>query len=201
MSGKLLGTVTLPHHPRPGMATLPQFVAINKCLQQLRDRMTPPQRNQPKKDTSSHPWKVTANGDNTVTVAAGRILTMKNEQGLGVSDPPTWVRLQQAAKFDGGNVESIAASGYIYAYLPATISAELMFSRDDTTSLEIYRNIPSGSLTVAFSATLPENSGGSTYEFCFVIAEVTYASGVVTVTEQILTHNPTMWHIDMPPEY
>jgi hypothetical protein len=154
----------------------------------------------PSPPPAAHPWKVTANGDDTVTVAAGRILTMKNEQGLGVSDPPTWVRLQQIAKFTGGDVEGIDANGYIYAYLPATISAELMFTRDDTTGLEIYRNIPSGSLNVAFSTTLPGNSGGSAAEFCFVIAEVAYSGGIVTVTEQWLTHNPTMWHIDLPPE-
>jgi hypothetical protein len=150
--------------------------------------------------TYDHPWKVTSNGDDTVAVAVGRLLTIKNDPSLDPSEPPSWIRLQQAAKYAGGNVTVTAAAGYIYAYIPVDRAEHMMFLRDDTIGTQIDRSIPAGSLAVAFSETLPENTGGTGDEFCFVIAEVTMAAGVVSVTEQILTHNPTMWHIDMPPE-
>lgn len=81
MSEKLRGLVTLPHHPRKGMDTLPQFVAINKCLQQLRDRMTPPQRNQPNKDTVyTHPFQLFPAYESSayvLRVAIGRVTAQR----------------------------------------------------------------------------------------------------------------------------
>jgi hypothetical protein len=154
-------------------------------------------------DTSSnpysHPWKCTPGGSSAITVAAGRLLTMRNESGIGVSNHPIWVRLEEAGRYAGGTVTVTAATGYIYGYM-GKANAETMFQRDDSTGLYIDRTVPDGTLAVAFSENLPENTDGLGDEFCFVIAEVTLAAGVAAVSEQILTHNPTMWHIDMPPE-
>jgi hypothetical protein len=81
MSQKLLGTVTLPHHPRPGMEVLPQLVAINRCLQQLRDMVTPPQRNLPRKDTVYiHPFQLFPAYESSayiLRVAIGRVTAQR----------------------------------------------------------------------------------------------------------------------------
>ena len=97
MSQKLLGTVTLPHHPRPGMAALPQFIAINRCLQQLRDMVTPPQRNLPRKDKNTVPpfWPTLATDDNgatfTFTITDGFVIDHHGGNGntaaLSISYP------------------------------------------------------------------------------------------------------------------
>ena len=146
--------------------------------------------------TTIHPWKVTKIGNSSVRVGMGRLLTIRNQPSIVIGDVPLWTRLEQAAKYAGGKVSSISASGYIYGYTPLTV-VEAMYSTDHTDGLSIERVVPVAPIKVAFSKTLPEQTG-VVEEFCFVIAEVSVAAGVLTVKEQILTHNPTMWHISIP---
>tara|TARA_R110000782_G_scaffold7120_2_gene24155 strand:- start:2260 stop:3330 length:1071 start_codon:yes stop_codon:yes gene_type:complete len=146
-------------------------------------------------DSSSHPWKVTGNGDATVDVAAGKLLSFHSETNPGLSNIPSYFQLKEFANYAGGTVSSINAAGFIYASIGLTTN-DTIFEADMADGLTIDRVVPDGSITVAFAAALPTTGD----VFIVELANVTFAGGVATVSDQIMTHNPTLWSIDIPPE-
>jgi hypothetical protein len=145
-----------------------------------------------------HPWKVTIKGDNEVTVSAGELLTVRNDIILALGVHPDWVRQQSASSFAGGDVE-VTAAGYIYGRATQTGGDEMLVQNlpisggADFASIDLFRTIPADDVGVAFSESLPTESG-----FLFIIAEVTFVDSVVEITKQVITHNPTMWHMEIP---
>ena len=145
---------------------------------------------------STHPWTPTPNGDAFINVSSGDLMTLRNDNTIGVSEPPAWVRREVASSYVGGSVEVTAATGYIYG--TATQEAgDVMFYPDVIDhGIQIDRTIPADDVSVMFSETLPVNTSGD--EFIFLIADVTLTSGVAAVTKRHCYDNPTMWHIDIP---
>jgi len=96
MNQKMIGTVTMPHNPRPGMDVLNQFVAINRTLQQLRDRAVPQKRTR-NTDTNTVPpfWPtlITTDGGSTFTftITDGFVVDHRGGNGntgaLGIAYP------------------------------------------------------------------------------------------------------------------
>ncbi len=146
---------------------------------------------------ASHPWKVTGNGDDTVNVAAGKILSMANEASPGMSNIPVYFHLKEFIDYTGGTVEDIDADGYIYASCPQAYTTETIFEADATSGINQFDRVqPEGPVTVDFAENLPTT--GSV--FIFELARVTFSGGVATVTDQVMTHNPQAWSFDIPPE-
>lgn len=126
-----------------------------------------------------HPWKVTPNGDNTVTVAPGNVLDFStSSNGLYDAEPVTGAFTAYA----GGDV-TIGASGTLYAVVTYTIGNIIA---NDTGFTLATNNVRVSSVTVTLTPTLTTN------ELSIPIAEVTLSGGVAAVTNQILTHNPVI---------
>ena len=142
---------------------------------------------------SDHPWKVTANGDDTVAVAAGRMTTHRiNGTGdLGVAESLVGFFLE----FAGANV-TVTGAGYIYALC----DIDHVVTGDDTlgggSGARFYseRQVFSGTPTVVFSATAPATFDPYVAEgrnFAVVIATVTLAASIAAVgTQYIQDHIP-----------
>tara|TARA_R110000787_G_scaffold125163_2_gene236303 strand:- start:550 stop:1767 length:1218 start_codon:yes stop_codon:yes gene_type:complete len=146
--------------------------------------------------SSSHPWKVTGNGDATVDVAAGKLLSFVSESSPGISNIPSYFQLKEFADYAGGTIGSIGAAGFIYASISYTTN-QTIFDADTTTGISTFdRVVPDGSVAVAFATSLPTTGD----VFIVELARVTFAAGVATVSDQVVTHNPTLWSFDIAPE-
>lgn len=155
---------------------------------------------------STHPWKVTANGDNTVTVAAGNIQGFKpNPAGAIGSSPANKDRFFApfntiAVKFEEVDDFEITDSGYIYAKVN-------FFDEEDEyiegtqvgDSFEVTGNLyrPKASISLFLSTTDPDSfdpsldDTGTVTDAYFLIAEVALSeTDVASVEYQYLTHNP-----------
>ena len=175
---------------RPGVGTMIQYTSGGMIISAKKQRKaTPP----------PHPWKVTSNGGDTVTVGSGSVLSWKNENPA-TSNIPSWINLEEFLYFEGGDVEGITESGYIYAKCPhEATDNNTIFQSDHTDGLSLERVWPdsTGSVTIHAGAEMP-TSGND--EIHLELAKITYDSGVVTVDRQILFHNPPMWLISIPAE-
>jgi len=158
---------------------------------------------------TTHPWKVTANGDNTVTVAAGKVLSFENEAVATAGNYPTYIHLKEFFNYDGTEDEpiTVTGTGKIYAEMGFVEGNPISIFDLDPGSLEedgissaLIPNV-SSTITVTFDSTLPtsgdiEESDGI---MVFEIANVSLDdNGKAVVDDQILTHNPPMWLIDIP---
>ena len=130
---------------------------------------------------STHPWKATANGDDTVNVNSGSIIYV---EGTGSSNAPN-------SPFDGSHVSytssniTITASGTLYAVIDFDSNSDDIASLDYFAGLSILTCTPT-SVTVELNPTL------SSDQISLPIADVTLSGGVATVTSQILDCNPPL---------
>lgn len=130
---------------------------------------------------STHPWKATANGDDTVNVNSGSIIYV---EGTGGSNAPN-------SPFDGDHVSytssdiTITASGTLYAVIDFDSNSDDIASLDSSAGLSILTCTPT-SVTVELNPTL------SSDQISLPIADVTLSGGVATVTSQILDCNPPL---------
>lgn len=148
-------------------------------------------------DLVSHPWKVTANGDDTVAVAAGELLSYDHE---GVSIPSagntnlsSYFNLKDFASYAGGNV-TVLGAGVIYAEVTRITSGTFVadtFSDGLGDEFQHWLDSvqPNSVITVKYGASLP--SSGDV--FTVKLAEVSLNAGNAEVDKQIITHNPTLW--------
>lgn len=148
-------------------------------------------------DLASHPWKVTANGDDTVAVAAGELLSYDHE---GVSIPSagntnlsSYFNLKDFASYAGGNV-TVLGAGVIYAEVTRITSGTFVadtFSDGLGDEFQHWLDSvqPNSVITVKYGASLP--SSGDV--FTVKLAEVSLNAGNAEVDKQIITHNPTLW--------
>lgn len=140
------------------------------------------------------PWKVTANGDDTVTVGAGAILSFPDGDDLTLS---------RYKDYAGGDIVTVTTDGFIYGYIDASLGLYAMAtptgtdSGGDTITLYLNRIFPdvADDISVAFAATIPLSNN----IFYFEIAEVTLTDGVAAISSQTLNHNPTLWGFKEPP--
>lgn len=153
----------------------------------------------------THPWKVTANGDDTVTVAAGKILSyLHDEVTAGADYLPACFQLKKLFDYAGTGETPIVVTGTgkIYVSVAYTEGGNVTrWDADPGDGLEegrSYSIVPDtgAALTVSFATSLPADGDA----FVVEIADVSLADGVAQVDDQILTHNPTLvaWASDTP---
>ena len=137
--------------------------------------------------SSSHPWKVTSNGDDTVSVARGFLMAWETSNGSGITQDA--YRLIKQFTHSVGNV-TVTTSGVIYGELDSTTGQLLSTNTLDTEGdLVTKTQIPSGTLSIVNGTTVPNTGTG---KMRFLIAKVTLAGMVATVDDQYLTHNPDL---------
>ncbi len=131
----------------------------------------------------THPWKATENGDDTITVADGKVIYFTGQtSSFGEPNSP----------YDGYHLEysstdiPITASGTLYLVITGTSSNDVPTSADTTSGLTIL-NMQPEYIDVNLDPIL------SGHELSIPVAEVTLdSSGIATVDKQILEHNPVM---------
>jgi hypothetical protein len=180
MSKARYGGIPVPVPEIPGsIGGLARFaVQVRNAIKVLRDRpVLVDQR--PIMANNTHPWKVTANGDDTVAVAAGEVIDFTTtSNGLYDGQAVTGGFVSYA----GADV-TITANGTVFAVVTYALSNTIA---NDTTFTIATSSVDASSVTAAFAPTL------STYELSIPIAEVTLTDGIAKVTKQILTYNPMM---------
>lgn len=127
-----------------------------------------------------HPWKVTANGDDTVTVAAGDVLEFVP---LGSSGSPYTPMTSQTSggAFTGGTV-TVTGDGGIYAVITVTQNPwadSQVVQPDGTVTFNDYL-LGVESVSVAFDPTLSGSQIG------WLIAIVELNDGIASVTNQVV---------------
>lgn len=197
------GTTPIPMPQIPsGIAGLPAFASgVLKSLRALRDRpvLVP---SDSARLARSHPWKATANGDDTVAVAAGCIMGMysSTEDAAGGA-PSSQARFFSPfvgiyKKFTGASIQITAATGYVYAKCDFSSTVE---GYEFGSNLEIGGNLyyPNTTPSLVFSDLGPGSFDPSSDDFpvgdvYFPIAEVSVTDNVAKVDFQVLTHNPVI---------
>ena len=128
---------------------------------------------------ATHPFKVSPNGDDTVTVAAGNVIDFRTtNDGLFSGNP---VR-GNVNVYDGAEV-TITASGTLF--LVITYDNSNLIAEDSTFLVGSY-------LLAVFNMVAALDPVLSGSELSIPIAEIDLTDGVASVTQQILTHNPTL---------
>jgi hypothetical protein len=138
----------------------------------------------------SHPWKVVANGDDTVSVAAGNILSYLNDESTADQPIPSYINLKKFGEYAGGNV-TVTGAGVIYgqvSIIDGDIASINYPSSSEIAQIDLIRHIPDGTIGVFYAATLPVSGEN----FNFEIAEVSLVAGDAVVDSQTITHNPTL---------
>lgn len=152
-----------------------------------------------KANAPSHPWKVTAKGESTVSVAAGEILSFNhgNNGGFPVFGDlylSSYFGLDVFASYEGGDIELTSDSGFIYAQMDFVQSngdySDGSFSAGgDDRGIGLSSIRPDSTVTVAFSDSIPASGN----IFTVKIAEVSIVDNSVVVDKQIITYNPTLF--------
>jgi hypothetical protein len=174
------GTTPIPMPKIPSSITaLPMFASeVLKSLRALRDRPVLVPSNTPRPSGGSHPFKVSPNGDDTVSVAPGNVIDFSTSSN-GLYDG-TAVTGDFTA-YAGGDV-TITADGTVY--LVITYDNTNLISQEPSVLADFALSVTS--LAVEFDPTLSIN------QLSIPIAEVTFADNVASVSNQILTHNPIL---------
>jgi hypothetical protein len=160
---------------------------MRDCVMALA-RVIPQQTRKPTEWTPKKPFEVTANGDDTVTVAPGEIMSYGDGTFGDLS-------IKHYSSFDGGDA-TVTANGVIYGEIDATLALNLVLndtwidSNGDSVDTYYYRLLPDtlDTITVGFATSMPSSSS----VFYFEIAKVELTDGVASVTKQVLTHNPIL---------
>lgn len=166
--------------PSPTVGGLGRFAfQIRKSLAALRDRQVyiaiPPAIPKTKR-----PWQVTPNGDNTVSVNAGSVISWDNGGTTGNLTNEPFFGLNTT--YAGGDV-TIGAAGTLFIKIPYDLEE---VSYDSFGNVYTFVHVVNGSLTVELS---PSYATGNLY---LPIADVTVTDGVAAVTRQIIDYNPIL---------
>jgi len=165
--------VPVPDIPS-GIGGLGRFASqVRNAIKVLRDRPVLVSGDYAR-PAGSHPWKVTANGDETVTVAAGRVLYWTSQVSGNFPNEPFDA---DSVAYAGGEVE-ITGSGV----LKIVITTSDQEVSDDGIIWDFVYTASSLSVELDPTAT------GS--ELTIPIALVNLTDDVASVTEQILHYNP-----------
>ena len=122
-----------------------------------------------------HPWKVSANGDDTVTIGGGEIISFNSSE---TSNQPALPIGGTYTSFVSEELE-ITENGTIFVIVPVSDLTTYIDSQGES-----YAFYASGALTVELN---PTKSGANLY---IPIAVVELTDDIAKVTKQILTHNP-----------
>ena len=188
--------------PLPTITDDPRWIGrfsreVRKSIAALRDRRIVVNGGQ--RAANTHPWKVSTSADDAVRVSPGKILSLQCPANPGVSTIPAYFHLKKFSDYAGDEVTGIDDNGYIYGSIPWATGGGTFFEADTTTGISMFELVvpdAAETITVSFDTSLPTTGD----VFIFEIAHVTFADGKISEIEQILTHNPTMWGFDIPPE-
>lgn len=143
---------------------------------------------------SSHPWKVSVTGEDEASVAAGSILIPVH---LGDDENDRAPIVYVPSSYAGGTVE-VTESGWLYAVLEyASVNSGVQtsfFDMSDFASPGLNAGLYlrySADVDVIFSTSEPVSFAPTTTHVYWPIAEVDVTDNVLTVVQQVLTHNPT----------
>jgi len=148
----------------------------------------------------NHPWKVTVNGNDEVTVGEGRILSYLDGDGGGLAS----ISLDGFGDYAGG-VITVTGAGVIYGSIPAVATLYPILNYQASSAgetgdvnISLLRVIPdlNESITVAFDTTLPKSTNATV--FYWAIATVDLVDGKATIVKQILRHDPPLWSFTEP---
>ena len=174
---------------------------VRTAIAALRDRQVSV-RIPPGAPAPSHPWKATANGDETVAVAAGCIMGMYSSTEDSAGGAPSsqsrffspFIGIYK--KFEGASIEITAATGYVYAKCDFSSTVE---GYEFGSNLEIGGNLyyPNTTPSLVFSdlgpgSFDPSSEDSPVGDMYFPIAEVSVTDNVAKVDFQVLTHNPVI---------
>jgi hypothetical protein len=195
--------VTIPRNPTSGLDVLTWAKDVNYAIKQIANQGIQGREIRRRPPivvggiTPDHPWKVTSNGTEFVTVAPGCVTGFLPKSDLGT---PAWKPrffppfVGTYIKFIGDTIEVTAASGFIY--MGFTLESEVEGAEGGGSGGDVTGNIyrPYTAPDVFFYDKTPENyesmDFSSAYDVVIPIAEVSLAGGVASVDYQILTHNP-----------
>jgi hypothetical protein len=141
-----------------------------------------------------HPWKVTANGDATVAVGAGRLITHRTNGTGDLGDPASLVGY--FLDFTGDSSVTVTANGYIYALCDITtiVTGDDVLSGGSGARFYSERQVFTGTPEVVFSTVAPASLdpyADHGRNFAILLATVTYASSIATVgTQYVKTDIP-----------
>lgn len=135
-----------------------------------------------------HPWRVSGNGTDTLTVGKGKVLFATAKGTPGVEMAPI---VYLPVSYAGGSV-TVTGDGYIYlqaqiAESVSNIVAQIALT-DDSLAFSVRKT---DTLAVVFSTDAPGVYSPADIYVYWPIAQVTLSGGVASVEEQILFHNPT----------
>jgi hypothetical protein len=142
-----------------------------------------------------HPWKCTANGDDTIYVGEGRIHSFLDGDTAGLASNS----MAGFGDWTGGNVTVTAATGVIYGEIQAIDTVypliDVFLSGPSYASISLLRKIPdlNYSITVGFAATMPKDTAANI--FYWEIAQVALTDGIASITKQVLRHDPMIWSL------
>jgi len=147
-----------------------------------------------------HPWKAFANGDATVRIGEGRLLSYLDGDSTLAS-----ISLDGFVDYAGDIDVTVTGAGVVYGSIPAVatlypIVNYVSSSAGETGDVDItlLRVIPdlNESITVAFATELPKSTNASI--FYWSIATVDLVDGKATIVKQILRHDPMLWSFTEP---
>jgi hypothetical protein len=99
--------------------------------------------------------------------------------------------IYHVAAYAGGEVEITAASGYLYARGVVGSSASNIVSQVTLTDEALALSVRDLTAAVVFSEDAPADFEPGTTDIYYPVAQVALASGVASIVEQLLDHNPT----------
>jgi len=159
--------------------------------------------NMPKRRTPVyvHPWKAFVNGDDTVRISEGRLLSYLDGDSTLAS-----ISLDEMVDYDGSLSVTVTGAGVIYGSIPAALSLYPIVNyvtssagESGDVNITLMRTFPdpNETITLAFDTTLPKSASASI--FYWAIATVDLVDGKATIVKQILRQDPILWSFLEPP--
>ncbi len=143
-----------------------------------------------------HPWKCTANGDDTIYVGDGRIHSFLDGDNPGLAS----ISMAGFGEWGGGYVAVTEATGVIYGEVVSTASIYPLLDivadssgESGDVNITLLRTMPDPQayITVGFAQTIPRDPTANT--FYWEIAQVALTNGIASITKQVLRHDPMLW--------
>lgn len=127
-----------------------------------------------------HPFQATANGDDTLTINAGSVLSWVSDTSGGFINEPFYA---SPRVYNGGTV-TITTTGYVYLVIPSGLTEVMGNDGLSLLTCQVYRSASDLS-----AANEPTKSSGNLY---IPICDVTLTDGVATIGRQYLHENPLL---------
>jgi hypothetical protein len=185
--------------PLPTIVDDPRWIGrfsreVRKSIAALRDRRIVVSGGQRAATIPTHPWKASVAAEDEVSVAAGSILIPVH---LGDDENDRAPIVYVPSAYAGGTVE-VTESGWLYAVLEyASENSGVQtsfFDMSDFASPGLNAGLYlrySADVDVIFSTSEPVAFAPTNTHVYWPIAEVDVTDDVLTIVQQVLTHNPT----------